>query len=288
MLVHRAVFTVVLFFMICTLTLSVSADMGPKPKLTVIVTNPPENEYYLDILVDYDLPLCDNLTGKRDTLDREKLKLLTEYNINGWYPALAHGTKKPVWGRLTGDYVNQQKSHRFGYFGLPDKYKIIIITPENNILVSPVIEKTSYSSTVYFDYSTGEVTEEEGLTLTWTYVRQFFMSLIPTLILEAMVLLIFRFKKAHTLIVFFITNICTQAVMTLMMSTSMLKLGIYSSYVVLFFVEIVIVIAEAAVYILIINEGKKVKRAAYAITANIISGFAMLPLMYLEYLLFID
>ena len=36
------------------LVLPVSADMGPKPQITITVINPPEGEYYLDLLEQHD------------------------------------------------------------------------------------------------------------------------------------------------------------------------------------------------------------------------------------------
>lgn len=267
--------------------LNAAADMGPKPKIKIIVTNPPEEEYYLDILVSYDMPLCDNLKGRRDLFDPEKMKLLENYDKNGWYPALAHGTRLKLWGDLKGDRKDGVMTHTFGYFGVPDRYKIIIITPENQIVVSREIERISYTSTIYYDYKTGEVTEQQGLSLAWTYMKQFLMSLIPTLIIEGFVLLLFRFKKAETLAIFFFTNVITISLMTLFMSTSLLKLGLYSSYAVFFIVEVAIAISETLVYLMLFHEGSIRKRIAYAVTANIISSLAILPLMYLEYLLFI-
>ena len=126
-----AVFLLIFLLGITLFPLKVKADMGPKPKITIIVTNPPEEEYYLDILVNYDLPLYDNLKGKRDLFDQTKLSLLENYSENGWYPALAHGTRRKLWGNLKGHRKDQTMVHTFGYFGVPDRYKIIVVTPDN-------------------------------------------------------------------------------------------------------------------------------------------------------------
>jgi len=285
--VNKETFIIFLLFLILFSPLSVSADMGPKPKITVIVTNTPNEEYYLDLLVNYDLPLSDNLHDLRETLDVEKMKILAEYNENGWYCALVHGTRNLIWGELTGEKAKGNVIHTFGYFGLPDLYKIIIVTPENEVVTTRTIEKKSYTSTVYYNYETGEITEGQGITLAWTYIKQFLMTFVCTLILESIILLIFHFKSGHTLRVFFITNLLTQIIMTLIMSTSLLIVGIYASYVVLIAVEVIITAIEATAYAFIIKEGTKRKRVAYAVIANLISSLAMLPLMYFEYLLFI-
>jgi len=280
---------VLLFLIILSLIfpLTASADMGPKPKLTVIVENPPEEEYYLDLLINYDLPQVDNLADLRNTLNHDKLKLLEEYNQNGWCSALSHGTRVPLWGELIGEKIDGVNVHTFGYFGLPDVYKIIIVTPENELRITRTVERSSYTSTVYYDYETGKLTEQKGLSLAWTYTKQFLMSFVCTIILEGFILLLFRFKTAHTLFVFFIINLITQAFLTIIMSTSFLLFGIYASYAVLFAVEIIITAFEATAYAFIIKEGKKRKRVAYAVIANIVSSLALLPLMYFEYILFL-
>jgi hypothetical protein len=40
------------------------ADVGPKPELTIVVRNPPEGEYYLDLLIQGDASY-DNIRDKR-------------------------------------------------------------------------------------------------------------------------------------------------------------------------------------------------------------------------------
>ncbi len=287
MLVRKRVFIFLVILIFFSFPISVDADMGPKPKLIVIVENPPEGEYYLDLLLDYDMPLCKNLSGPETSFDAEKLRILNEYNENGWYCALAHGTRYTVWGKLTGNRSKEVMKHPFGYFGLPERYKIIIVTPENEVRVTRIIERKSYSSVVHYDYKTGEIKEAAGISLVWTCFRQFLMSFTSTIILESIILLLFRFKKAHTLIVVLITNLTTQVFMTLVMSTALLVFGIYASYVILFGVEIIVTTTEAIIYGSLFTEKTRKIGIAYAVSANIASALAMLPLMYLEYLLFL-
>ena len=47
-------FCVLLALAAALLTVSAFADTGPKPQLTVKVTNPPEELYYLDLLAEGD------------------------------------------------------------------------------------------------------------------------------------------------------------------------------------------------------------------------------------------
>ncbi|HIZ56195.1 MAG TPA: hypothetical protein H9671_08350, partial [Firmicutes bacterium] len=83
----RSVFFVCLVLML--LTLQVSADMGPKPRLTITVTNPPQEPYYLDLLVQ-------NEGGYEPELDPQEyqasmLEDLRSLESEGWYPAYSGG-----------------------------------------------------------------------------------------------------------------------------------------------------------------------------------------------------
>lgn len=75
--------------------------MGPKPQITIHVINPPEEEYYLDLLVKDDSNY-DNIKWDRASYDQTKLALLESVNIDGWHPGLTQGTGIPLHGKLTG------------------------------------------------------------------------------------------------------------------------------------------------------------------------------------------
>ena len=95
-----AVFAAVIFVL---LPLSVSADIGPRDKLTVCVINPPGEPYYLDLLTQ-NSSTYENFhkEGEREALNQEMLALLYTYAGEGWKPALTEGTGVPMWGDLVG------------------------------------------------------------------------------------------------------------------------------------------------------------------------------------------
>ena len=97
------------------LTVSVSADMGPKPQLTVRVENAPEELYYLDLLAEgeyegysygdgrspysgLDWSYSD---GESAALDEGLLDTLRAAVPDGWHACTAEGTGgAPMWGQL--------------------------------------------------------------------------------------------------------------------------------------------------------------------------------------------
>ena len=120
-------FTLMLCF-IFSLSQTAYADMGPKPSLTIIVENPPEGEYYLDLLVNYDKAYSKLTEETKAGLNAEKLKILEDFSEDGWYPALAHGTSVPLTGTVTGKKNGDTMVHGFSYLGVPDTFKVIIVT----------------------------------------------------------------------------------------------------------------------------------------------------------------
>jgi hypothetical protein len=100
---------------------------------------------------------CDNLGSEQSQLDPVKLDLLDKYSQDGWYAALVHGTSMPLWGNLMGVPSGKVRIHAFKYFGVPDTFKIIIVTPDNRLIVSDIIQRQSFQMRLVYDYATGEV-----------------------------------------------------------------------------------------------------------------------------------
>ena len=266
----------------------VFADMGPKPQVTVRVENPPEGLYYLDLLVPYqdDYP---NLTEEeRAAADPELLKGLASLEDEGWYPALSGGTHIPLSGSLTGEPDGGEMVHAFGY-APPDSFRIILASEEGTV-VSDVVETHVFRSTVRFDAQTGETSQRSW----WlAYPFQYFTTLIPTLIIEGIVFLLFGFSLKRHWVFFLILNMSTQLLMYYIIWCAD-KVGapvvgfFYFFYMIP--LEIFITIIEAVAYARC-PLGKSGKRrvlcAAAANAASCFAGFFLAePLFYWTNILF--
>ena len=104
-------FCVLLVLAAALLTVSASADTGPKPQLTVKVTNPPEELYYLDLLAegdwehagDADYSGLDWSYSEEEiaALDSGLLDALRAAVPDGWHACTAEGSNgAPMWGDL--------------------------------------------------------------------------------------------------------------------------------------------------------------------------------------------
>ena len=107
-------FCVLLALAAVLLTVSAFADTGPKPQLTVKVTNPPEELYYLDLLAEGDWEHAGNADysgldwsyseEEIAALDSGLLDALRAAVPDGWHACTAEGSNgAPMWGDLLGE-----------------------------------------------------------------------------------------------------------------------------------------------------------------------------------------
>ena len=141
-------FCVLLVLAAALLTVSAFADTGPKPQLTVKVTNPPEELYYLDLLAegdwehagDADYSGLDWSYSEEEiaALDSGLLDALRATVPDGWHACTAEGSNgAPMWGDLLGeDAGNGTRLHTFGYVGVPDTYRILLVTQSGETWLS--------------------------------------------------------------------------------------------------------------------------------------------------------
>lgn len=112
--IQKSYFIIMILIILIAFPITAYADMGPKPQITIHVINPPEEEYYLDLLVK-DESNYNNIKWDRASYDQTKLALLELVNIDGWHPGLIQGTGIPLHGKLTGVKEAEQMVHIFSY-----------------------------------------------------------------------------------------------------------------------------------------------------------------------------
>lgn len=266
---------IICLFMPIFLSTPVHADFGPKPSITIIVKNPPNEEYYLDLLIREE-QVNNSLQDEKDKYDPLKFELFQNYNDDGWVPALVHGTKIPLFGRLTGTRQGKDVVHTFSYFGTPEHFKIMIVTPENRVVVSNELVRQTYQHQLTYDYETGAIGQRSKFT---TYVIQFLSTLLPTLLIEGLILLLFGFSLKKSYKVFLWVNLATQVALTATLGTAAITHGMFTAYFLAVPAELAIIIMESIAFSRLLKEHTKGRRVAFAVTANIVSIIASLIAM---------
>ena len=262
------VFLIVLTFHM-TIIGNVYGDMGPKPTLEILVEYAPKSPYYLDLLVDY---TSDHLYQyiEADELEyKEIFNTLKDYNTDGWRPALVTGTRVPLSGKLTGTDEGTFKRHSFGYLGVPDRFKIIIVTKDNEMIVSEnILERKAFNTVAHFDCKTKLIKEKHYIL---PAVKQFIATSLATLIIEGLILLLFRFSLKKNLKPFLIINMITQLLLAIIINISMYYMGIMMAILAYVAFEWVILISETMLFSKYLEGHTNKRRVFYSVTANLVS-----------------
>lgn len=276
------------------LTVSALADSGPKALLTVRVENAPEEGYYLDLVAEGEYEGHTYGSGESEysgidwsysdeeaaALDTELLDALRAAVPEGYHACTAEGTGgAPMWGELEGTPTGRQGEslHTFRYFGVPDTYQILIATKNGDTYLFPPCTRTALQSSVTVDWETKSVEVPPA----WIgYVLQFLCTLLPTLVIEGVVLVLFGFSWKQNRKPFLLVNLVTQGALAVYFSVTAVQSGVGWWYFFLLVpAEVVIAFVEGGLYTRLLT-GSRRRAFAYGITANLCS--ALLGLLTVE------
>ena len=272
------------------LTTVAFADFGPKPQLTVRVENAPQELYYLDLLAEGDWDAEDtdsddgierSYYGKEDTLDPDLLALLRENVPEGWHACVAQGTTgAPIYGELYAESTDASGNdlHIFAYHGVPSTYRIILVTQSGKVWVSEALERRVLQSSVTVHWA--DDTENTTVTVPSTvtgYLLQFLATLVPTLLIEGILLLLFQYSWKRNWKTFLLVNVLTQGLLAVASSSVTAHSGVSAWYLFCFFLpaELVVMLVEVFLYSGrgLLTGHSKGRAALYAVTANFASAF---------------
>lgn len=271
------------------LTVSAFADSGPKPQLIVRVEHAPEELYYLDLVAEGAWDEAEGYRGLEGAytqeefaaLDQDLLDTLRTAVPDGFHACTAQGSLgAPMWGDLFAESRDTAGNplHRFGYIGLPDTYQILIVTKSGEIFLSEPQTRTVLQSSATVDWAEKTV----SIPPTWVgYVLQFFSTLLPTLLIEGILLLLFGFAWKKNWKPFLLVNLITQGGLALWLAISVMQQGAnYWFYYFAFLpAELVIAVVEALLYRKHLTGQSKKRAVCYGLTANLCSmalGYVLL------------
>ncbi len=255
------------------LTITALADSGPKDQLIVRVENAPVEAYYLDLVTQDSgtSSLHPNLSEQElAVLDRDMLTALVTAVPKGSHACTAQGsTGAPMWGDLVGEREDAKGNplHRFGYFGLPDTYQILMVTKSGETFLSEPCTRKVLQSSVTVDWAEKTV----SIPPVWVgYVLQFLSTLLPTLLIEGVLLLLFGFAWKKNWKPFLLINLITQGGLALWLAINAMQHGANFWFYYFAFIpaEMMIAFVEAGLYRRCLTGGSKVRAFFYGLTAN--------------------
>ena len=280
-----------IFLLLTTMLLTVSAfaDSGPKAQLTVRVKNAPDEPYYLDLLAEgaFEHEGDDDYSGidwsyhgeKRGQLDDELLGAMRAAVPEGWHACTVQGTNgAPMYGDLIGGPVGSTRLHIFGYHGVPGTYRILIVTKSGESWVSDTLHRATLQSSVTVDWAAKNVSVPPAAV---AYALQFLCMLIPTLLIEGVLLYAFGYRSKKSWKSFLLVNLVTQGGFAVYLAVTVLNHGV-SGWSILFYIpiELVITLVEVLLDRWLLTEKSRGRAAFYAVAANLCS--ATLGLMLID------
>ena len=263
----RTIFLLALSLLLLTVT--ALADTGPKSKLTVKVKNAPQELYYLDLLSMEGSPRYPSLTEEElAALDPELYSALLTAIPAGWHGCVSQGTDgAPIWGSLTPD---ENGCHTFSNYGVPWTYRVLMVTESGEVFLSEVQTRRMLQSSVTVYWAAKSLS---AAPLWAGYALELLSTLVPTLLLEGLLLAPLGLWNRRNLLVFLAANVATQLAMFLILGTTALKEGVGFGYYLLFIpLELVILLAETVAYRRLFTETSKRRATVYGISANLCSA----------------
>ena len=179
-----------------------------------------------------------------------------------------------MWGDL---YPNADGVHIFGYHGVPDTYRILMVTKSGQVFLSGVCARTVLQSSATVDWAAKTVT----IPPTWVgYVLQFLATFVPTILVEGILLLLFGYgTQRRNWLRFLTVNLLTQGTLALAMAYSAMQHGVTGwSLLPFVFLEVVITIGEAALYSRLLTGHSRGRAVLYGLAANLCSALLGLHL----------
>lgn len=258
------------------------ADFGPKPQLVVRVKNAPQELYYLDLLAEGEYDAKNGYEGiewsyheKEDTLDEELLDALRAAVPEGWHACTAEGSNgAPMWGQLAAlPDANGAVLHTFGYHGVPERYRILIVTKSGETWISDTMYRTVLQSSATVTWNGAETTAVTP-PVTIGYALQFLATFLPTILIEGLLLLLFAFPWRENRRLFLLTNFVTQGGLAIYIAVTVLHHGVSGwSYVFVIPIEFVILLAETLLYCRYLTGQSRSRAMWYGIFANLASAY---------------
>lgn len=242
---------------------TVKADMGPKPAINLEFEEKYGPEYYCVLLSNLEGagpngPLRGSDDYGTGPLPEKLLEVLLNYSDSDGCRA---------WNLIY--HFNDTSSVSWGYFA-PSVFKIAIYREDGTLVaISELIEKETFKG--YFRCSVkGSV-----LTLTDDYdykteILKLTGRMALTIALELVIGLLFGYRSRKEIITIILVNVVTQFLLNGYISFDTIYGGGFSSFIIMFPAELVILIAEILIYCFLLK-GKKGKIIAYGALANILS-----------------
>lgn len=174
---------------------------------------------------------------------------------------------------ITEESAGEEGIHRFRGYDMPRQFRVRIETESGETWESEVLAREALQVGVRVDWAarTAKVPPVWG-----AYALQFMSTLLPTLVIEGLILLLFGYDWRKNWKPFLLVNLVTQGALAAYLSYYVTRSGLSSYSAIIFSVilipaEVVILIVEALAYRRFLRGRSKGRAVGYAAAANLAS-----------------
>lgn len=238
----------IVFFLAAALLLAGTASANSAPpdcRVAVTVVNGPEEAYYLDLLEELSETVSVRDGKGPGGLDPALESLTRQAVPEGWQACTLSEDNSHS---FSGDMAGENGVHIFHGWDMPREFRVLIVTASGESWVSEPLAREILNSSVRVDWEGKTV----RITPKWVALGiQFLSTLIPTLVIEGLVLIAFGLASRRNWLVFLVVNLVTQGILSAMLALPLAQGGFgMLPFFLLFLIpgELVIAVVEANIY----------------------------------------
>lgn len=281
---------ITLLLMITALNLQVvSADMGPKPSVTITVEGV-DVEYSFEVLKKdsdcegFNFNIEDDPSIDEYYYGETFPEVLYDYEYDGYCSFELLGSPNGMW-EIDEDMYEL-------YYYPPKTFRFVIVTEDNHIIVSEAMTRTLFDSNVTWDLTgvsldedqvdvgtlTGDVCFGENddchnFAIGWETTYKTIIRVVLTVVIELGILFLFAYRNKKDYRFVAIVNVITQFILTWFVIYVGFYSGALGAIAILFLGETFVFLLETVLYMIYLKEHSKVRAFFYAWIANAVTLF---------------
>ena len=264
-------FILCIIMTVSMLPLMASADIGPKPSVSVTIEGAAGETYYATLLSEK------RSTGPASVYDGSYARYTADdedYDI--WEMFAAYEDSDGYYFLQEFWDCTGKNSFRWGYYP-PDPFKILLYFPEQDIFVSTDIYER-YAFDTYYKVSLEDF-EVVSVEKTYDYTLEIVnlaVRVAVTILVELLVALLFGLRSKRQLALLAGINVSTQIILNVLLNIINYNKGYFAFVFYYILLELLVLTIEAVVYAVVLREEKygtvsKTKAIVYAFVANAVS-----------------
>jgi hypothetical protein len=264
-------FLICIIMAVSMLPLFASADIGPKPSVSVTIEGAAGETYFATLLSER------KSTGPASAYDGSYARYTAddeEYDI--WETFVAYEDSDGYYFLQEFWDCTGKDSFRWGYYP-PDPFKILLYFPEQDVFVSTGIYER-YAFDTYYQVSLEDfevVSVEKNYDYTLEVVNLMARILI-TILVELLLALLFGLRSKRQLALLTGINVSTQIILNVLLNIINYNKGYFAFVFYYILLELLVLTVEAVVYGVVLRREKygtvsKTRAIAYAFVANAVS-----------------